>query len=93
MPRAAILRLSGLLTELRFGEDHAGEKCAEREGDPKQLRFLTSRFFRTSVSPEEWSPSGCVLTTCCTAKGRLALPSGLVHGPAEKDIGRRRAPG
>jgi protein ImuA len=29
----------------------------------------------------------------CDAKGRLALPSGLVHGPAEKDIGRRRASG
>src|SRR6202022_867347 len=29
----------------------------------------------------------------CDAKGRLALPSGLVLGPAEKDIGRRRAPG
>ncbi|MFZ3326137.1 MAG: hypothetical protein WA231_09700, partial [Methylocella sp.] len=27
----------------------------------------------------------------CDAKGRLALPSGLVHGPAEKDIGRRAA--
>ena len=24
-------------------------------------------------------------------RGRLALPSGLVHGPAEKDIGRRAA--
>jgi protein ImuA len=24
----------------------------------------------------------------CDAKGRLALPSGLVHGPAAKDIGR-----
>jgi protein ImuA len=29
----------------------------------------------------------------CVAKGRLGLPSGLVHGPAEKDIGRRRASG
>jgi protein ImuA len=29
----------------------------------------------------------------CDAKGRLALSSGLVHGPAEKDIGRRRATG
>ena len=29
----------------------------------------------------------------CDAKGRLAFPSGLVHGPAEKDIGRRRASG
>jgi protein ImuA len=29
----------------------------------------------------------------CDAKGRLALPSNLVHGPAEKDIGRRRASG
>jgi protein ImuA len=29
----------------------------------------------------------------CDAKGRLALHSGLVHGPAEKDIGRRRASG
>jgi protein ImuA len=29
----------------------------------------------------------------CDAKGRLALPSGLVHGPAEKDIGRCRASG
>jgi protein ImuA len=29
----------------------------------------------------------------CDAKGRLALPSGLVHGPAEKNIGRRRAAG
>jgi len=29
----------------------------------------------------------------CDAKGHLALPSGLVHGPAEKDIGRRRAAG
>ncbi len=27
----------------------------------------------------------------CDAKGRLALLSDLVHGPAEKDIGRRRA--
>ncbi|MGH8276909.1 MAG: ImuA family protein, partial [Steroidobacteraceae bacterium] len=27
----------------------------------------------------------------CDAKGRLALPSNLVHGPGEKDIGRRRA--
>ncbi|MGH3184767.1 MAG: ImuA family protein, partial [Streptosporangiaceae bacterium] len=27
----------------------------------------------------------------CDAKGRLALPAELVHGPAEKDIGRRRA--
>jgi protein ImuA len=26
----------------------------------------------------------------CDAKGRLAIPSGLVHGPAEKDIERRR---
>jgi protein ImuA len=29
----------------------------------------------------------------CDAKGRLAVPSGLVHGPAEKDIGRSRAAG
>ena len=29
----------------------------------------------------------------CDAKGRLALPAELVHGPAEKDIGRRRAAG
>ncbi len=29
----------------------------------------------------------------CDAKGRLALPSCVVHGPAEKDIGRRRASG
>jgi protein ImuA len=29
----------------------------------------------------------------CDAKGRLALPSGLVHGPAERDIGRGRASG
>ena len=29
----------------------------------------------------------------CDAKGRLALPSGPVHGPAETDIGRRRASG
>jgi protein ImuA len=29
----------------------------------------------------------------CDAKGRLALPSGLVHGPAEKDIGHCRAAG
>ncbi len=29
----------------------------------------------------------------CDAKGRLALPSGLVHGPAETDIGWRRASG
>ncbi len=29
----------------------------------------------------------------CDAKGRLALPSGLGHGPAEKDVGRRRAAG
>ena len=29
----------------------------------------------------------------CDAKGRLALPSCLIHGPAEKDIGRRRASG
>ncbi len=29
----------------------------------------------------------------CDAKGRLALPSGLVHGPGEKAIGRRRAAG
>jgi protein ImuA len=29
----------------------------------------------------------------CDAKGRLALPSKLAHGPAEKDIGRRCAAG
>ena len=29
----------------------------------------------------------------CDAKGRLALPSKLAHGPAEKDFGRRRAAG
>ncbi|MGH6811401.1 MAG: ImuA family protein [Methylocella sp.] len=29
----------------------------------------------------------------CDAKGRLALPSNLVHGPGEKEIGRRRAAG
>jgi len=29
----------------------------------------------------------------CDAKGRLALPSKLVHGPAKKEIGRRRAAG
>jgi protein ImuA len=29
----------------------------------------------------------------CDAKSRLALPSDLLHGPAEKDIGRRRASG
>jgi protein ImuA len=29
----------------------------------------------------------------CDANGRLALPSNLVHAPAEKDIGRRRASG
>jgi protein ImuA len=29
----------------------------------------------------------------CDAKGRLALPSNLVHGPVEKDMGRRRAAG
>jgi protein ImuA len=29
----------------------------------------------------------------CDAKGRLALPSGLVHGPGAKEIGRRRAAG
>ncbi|MGO9236420.1 MAG: ImuA family protein [Methylocella sp.] len=29
----------------------------------------------------------------CDGTGRLALPSKLVHGPAEKDIGRRRAAG
>ena len=27
----------------------------------------------------------------CDAKGRLALPSGLVRGSGQKDIGRRRA--
>ncbi|MGH6827207.1 ImuA family protein [Methyloceanibacter sp.] len=27
----------------------------------------------------------------CDAKGRLALPTELVHGPGQKDIGRRRA--
>jgi len=27
----------------------------------------------------------------CDAKGRLALPSDLAHGPAQKEIGRRRA--
>jgi protein ImuA len=27
----------------------------------------------------------------CDAKGRLALPSDLVHGPGQKEIGRRRA--
>ena len=27
----------------------------------------------------------------CDAKGRLALPSDLVDGPAQKEIGRRRA--
>ncbi|MGH6841119.1 MAG: ImuA family protein [Methylocella sp.] len=27
----------------------------------------------------------------CDAKGRLALPAELVHGPGQKDIGRRRA--
>jgi protein ImuA len=29
----------------------------------------------------------------CDGEGRLTLPSKLVHGPAEKDIGRRRAAG
>jgi protein ImuA len=29
----------------------------------------------------------------CDAKGRLALPSGLVHGSGQKEIGRRRASG
>jgi protein ImuA len=29
----------------------------------------------------------------CDAKGRLALPSGLVHGPGAKEIRRRRAAG
>jgi protein ImuA len=29
----------------------------------------------------------------CDAKGRLALPSGLVHGSGQKEIGRRRAAG
>jgi protein ImuA len=29
----------------------------------------------------------------CDGKGRLALSSNLVHGPGEKDIGRRRASG
>jgi protein ImuA len=29
----------------------------------------------------------------CDAKGRLALPSNLVHGPGTTDIGRRRASG
>jgi protein ImuA len=29
----------------------------------------------------------------CDGKGRLALPAELVHGPAAKDIGRRRAAG
>jgi protein ImuA len=29
----------------------------------------------------------------CDAKGRLALPSNLAHGSAEKDFGRRRASG
>jgi protein ImuA len=29
----------------------------------------------------------------CDAKGRLALPSDLVHGPGAKEIGRRRAAG
>jgi protein ImuA len=29
----------------------------------------------------------------CDGKGRLALPSKLAHGPAEKNIGRRRAAG
>jgi protein ImuA len=29
----------------------------------------------------------------CDAKGRLALPSGLVHGSGQKEIGRRRATG
>jgi protein ImuA len=29
----------------------------------------------------------------CDAKGRLALPSGLVHGSGRKEIGRRRASG
>jgi len=29
----------------------------------------------------------------CDAKGRLALPSGLAHGSAQKEIGRRRAAG
>jgi protein ImuA len=29
----------------------------------------------------------------CDAKGRLALPSGLVHGSGQKEMGRRRAAG
>ncbi len=29
----------------------------------------------------------------CNAKGRLTLPSNLVHGPGQKDIGRSRAAG
>ena len=29
----------------------------------------------------------------CDAKGRLALPAELVHGPGQKEIGRRRAAG
>jgi protein ImuA len=29
----------------------------------------------------------------CDAKGRLALPSGLVHGSGQKEMGRRRATG
>ena len=29
----------------------------------------------------------------CDAKGRLALPSDLAHGPGQKEIGRRRAAG
>ena len=29
----------------------------------------------------------------CDAKGRLALPSNLAHGPGQKEIGRRRAAG
>jgi protein ImuA len=29
----------------------------------------------------------------CDSKGRLALPSNLAHGSAEKDFGRRRASG
>jgi protein ImuA len=29
----------------------------------------------------------------CDAKGRLALPFGLVHGPGQKEIGRRRPSG
>jgi len=50
------------------------------------------RLTNKTVAPF-FNPLNLMMWTGLSSTGRLALPSGLVHGLGQKEIGRRRAAG